>query len=88
MTPTVPTGKEVVDTTNAVGLITIESDDDTAVTLSASVTWKTSALAVPIADGVPEITPAEVSVNPAGSAPDFNVHVYGAVPFAAVNVVL
>jgi hypothetical protein len=51
---------------------------------SVAVTWK---LIVPGAVGLPEITPAEVIVSPAGSAPIVTAKVYGAVPPTAVNVV-
>jgi hypothetical protein len=57
-----------------------------AVGVAESVTV-TVKLKVPKAVGVPERTPPVLKVNPAGSAPDVIVHVYGAVPFAAVRVV-
>jgi hypothetical protein len=37
--------------------------------------------------GVPEITPADESDSPSGSAPDSSVHVYGGSPPAARRVV-
>ena len=40
-------------------------------------------LKVPVAPGVPEITPPEVSVRPVGRAPEVTVKVIGAVPDAA-----
>jgi hypothetical protein len=43
---------------------------------------------VPVAVGVPEITPALDSVRPAGKLPDEMVHAYGCVPPVAVNATL
>lgn len=45
-------------------------------------------LDVPLAVGVPVITPALESVSPAGRLPEDNAHVYGAVPPVAVTVTL
>jgi len=42
---------------------------------------------VPEFVGVPLMTPAVESDNPAGNVPTVTVHVYGAVPPTAVNVV-
>jgi hypothetical protein len=45
-------------------------------------------VAVPVAVGVPEITPAFESVNPAGKLPDASDHVYPGVPPVALSVAL
>ena len=45
-------------------------------------------VAVPVAVGVPEITPAPESVRPAGRLPDAIDHVYPGVPPVALSVVL
>ena len=54
------------------------------VELSVAVTVK---LNVPAAVGVPDRTPAEVSVSPVGMAPTVTANVYGDVPPDAVIVV-
>jgi hypothetical protein len=57
-----------------------------AVLLSASVTF-TVKLDVPVAEGVPEITPVlAFSVRPAGKLPLLMLHVYGVTPPVAVTV--
>jgi hypothetical protein len=56
-----------------------------AVGMVASVTV-TVKFEVPAAVGVPEITPAEVSVNPAGSVPVVTAHDKGNVPLLAARV--
>lgn len=53
--------------------------------LSATATVK---VAVPVAVGVPEITPALESVSPAGKLPDARDHVYPGVPPLALSVVV
>jgi hypothetical protein len=52
-----------------------------------AVTW-TVKLEVPVAVGVPEITPADVRVTPVGSVPLAIDQVYGGVPPVAVRVAL
>jgi hypothetical protein len=42
-------------------------------------------LDTPNAEGVPEITPAVVNVNPAGRDPEITAQVYGAVPPVALS---
>ena len=51
--------------------------------LSCTLTVK---LDVPLAEGVPEITPPEESVNPAGSVPELSTQEYGDVPPLTVSV--
>ncbi len=41
---------------------------------------------VPVAVGVPEITPAEVTVRPGGSVPVASAHVEGGMPPVAASV--
>ena len=53
--------------------------------LPLSVT-RTVKLDVPLAVGVPEITPPLESVSPAGSVPDASVQAYGDVPPPAASV--
>jgi hypothetical protein len=56
-----------------------------AVKLLASVTVTVND-AVPAAVGVPEITPLELRVNPAGSVPELTLKIYGVVPPVALIV--
>ncbi len=59
-----------------------------AVSEAASVT-RTVKLLVPVAVGVPEITPElGASDRPGGSVPEARDHVYGVVPPLALNVAL
>ncbi len=66
--PKVPAVNEVVVIESGAGLIVIESAL-VAVLATESVTF-TVKLEVPAVVGVPEITPAELSVRPAGRVPD------------------
>jgi hypothetical protein len=45
-------------------------------------------VAVPLAVGIPDITPLPESVRPAGRLPDASDHVYPGVPPDALSVVL
>jgi hypothetical protein len=87
--PTVPGASgEVVVTVNAgTGLTIIERAFVAVLAVgvveSVTVTVKFEVAAVV---GVPEITPAELSVNPAGSVPVVTAHVYGVVPLLAARV--
>lgn len=82
----VPSDNEAVLTTGA-GLTTMDNDLATVVTLFASVAV-TVKLNVPVAVGVPEITPVvAASDKPPGNAPDAMVHdAYGLVPPVAAKV--
>jgi hypothetical protein len=53
--------------------------------LAASVTLAVK-VKLPVAVGVPVSAPPVVNVNPAGSAPEETVHVYGSVPPLANKV--
>jgi hypothetical protein len=55
--------------------------------LVESVTWTENVVAVAIV-GVPERTPAVLSVRPAGGAPAARLQVYGGAPPAALKVKL
>ena len=60
--------------------------DALAVALVLSVTLKVMEVGPPAVVGVPEITPLELSDNPAGKVPEVIVQVYGGVPPVAVRV--
>ena len=51
-----------------------------------SVTLKVIEAGPPVVVGVPEITPLEISVSPAGSVPEAIDQVYGVVPPVAIRV--
>lgn len=51
-----------------------DSGEVDAVWLAESETWNTNPVAVPAAVGVPEITPLELTVNPAGNVPAVLAH--------------
>jgi hypothetical protein len=68
------------------GAVTVRLSDFEAVKEFASVTC-TVKLLVPVAVGVPEITPVVgVSANPAGNVPERMDQVYGVVPPLAARV--
>ena len=54
--------------------------DCVAVKLLVSVTLKVTEVGLPAAVGVPEITPLELSVSPAGSEPECNRPIIGRGP--------
>jgi hypothetical protein len=73
--PTVPADKgEAVVIVNTVGAFTVIDKAFVAVAAAASVTV-TVKLDVAAVVGVPEITPAELSANPAGRVPAVTAHV-------------
>jgi hypothetical protein len=78
--PTVTAGKLGTVTVSALGATAIESDavaDWLGLPLSTTLTEK---LDVPLALGVPEITPADERLRPAGREPDAIDHWYPGVP--------
>jgi hypothetical protein len=78
----IPLGNVVVVIVGGIAevVITILSDFVSNPALLVAFTVK---LKVPAAVGVPEINPAEDSVNPVGKLPLSNDHVIGVVPVAA-----
>jgi len=82
--PTCPSGNDVVVITTGAAAILIENALLAVVELlSVALTVK---FAVPAADGVPLICPAELSDRPGGNAPDVIDHVYGGVPPLAARL--
>ena len=63
-----------VETEEVAGKTTMDSVADAASGVSEASTTCTVKLGVPLSLGVPEIVPADVSVNPAGSTPLVTVH--------------
>ena len=56
------------------GLMTIDKGS-VAIASVLSVTWKVTELGPPAVVGMPEMTPTELSDNPAGSVPDVNAQI-------------
>jgi len=57
-----------------------------AVAFALSVTLIVIEVALSDVVGVPDMTPPELSDNPAGSVPDVNAQIYGAVPPVVARV--
>ena len=83
----VPAGNEVVETEGGcAAAATVILNAFVPELFAASVTC-TVKDAVPVAVGVPDITPVEVTrVRPAGNAPAIRLQLYGVVPPLACNV--
>ena len=84
--PTSPPGRDDVVTESA-ELMTIDRLAELAVSLLESVTLNTSPEDVPAVVGVPEMTPAELRLRPAGRVPLVWVQVSEPLPPVAARVV-
>ena len=80
--PVAPLGKDVVVITGATAEL-VTTIDNAFVSLPTLLVALTVKLEVPAVLGVPEMMPADDSVNPAGKLPLCNDHVIGVVPEAA-----
>jgi hypothetical protein len=87
-TPTWPLGKEAVVIIRVAGVIVnVRLTLAVCVGVLESVTLNVNGVAVTAAEGVPPISPEEAfSVKPAGSVPEVDCHVKGAVPPLAARV--
>jgi|NGEPerStandDraft_6_1074524.scaffolds.fasta_scaffold167161_2 hypothetical protein len=87
-TPTWPLGKEAVVIIRVAGVIVnVRLTLAVCVGVLESVTLNVNGVAVTATEGVPPIRPEEAfSVKPAGSVPEVNCHVRGAVPPLAASV--
>ena len=88
--PVWPSGSEVVViASGTTAMVSVRLAVAEPAGLEESVTEKVSGVALLVAVGTPLITPvAAVQLQPAGSVPLVSVQVYGAVPPAALRVVL
>lgn len=82
--PTLPLASDAVVTESGAGFTRIVNAF-VAVVFELSRTWAVK-LEVPAAVGVPEITPAALNVNPAGSDPALTVHEFPPLPPVADSV--
>ena len=86
-TPTMPEGSVVVVIVGGTAAATVTLSVALAALFFASVACTTK-LVEPATVGVPEMTPVEASVSPAGSDPPRIEKVYGEVPFSASTAAL
>lgn len=86
-TPALAAGRVVVVMVNGAIMVIVKPCVAVTAGLSLSATLAVKVL-VPVAVGVPEMTPAVLMDKPAGSAPEDMVNVYGAIPPEAARVVL
>ena len=84
--PSVPLGSDVVAIDNSTGTLSVK--DFVAVCPNPAPSTSTIKLDVPVAFGVPVMTPEVDSDAQAGKPAGFGVQVYGVVPPVAFNVKL